>query len=223
LEEDMTRSSFKLDMTMMFTIHDAFRRELERIAKITVQTNDDPKHILRAAIGWQMFKQYLRIHHTTEDETVWGLMEQELADRPSDLALLAAMEAEHAAIDPLLNAIDVALADRDKGPEQLGGLVDELATSLGAHLKHEEAEGLALVDSTLTEQQWANFAAVHLKRVGDDVGTYLPWLLDSASEKWTETVLSRLPEHGVIAYRDKWRAAYAELDLWTPGPERVNT
>src|ERR1700680_1335682 len=150
----MAGSAFKLDMTMMLTVHDAFRRELERIAKISARTDDDPKRILRAAIGWRMFKTYLRIHHTTEDETVWGLMEQELAGRPSDLALLAAMEAEHAAIDPLLNAIDAALADRDQGPEHLGGLVDELATNLKAHLKHEEADGLSLIDSILTEQQW---------------------------------------------------------------------
>jgi hemerythrin len=214
----MTSTTFKLDMTMMLTIHDAFRRELERIAKIAARTDDDPKRVLRTAIGWQMFKRYLLIHHTTEDETVWGLMEQKLADKP-DLALLAAMEAEHAAIDPLLNAVDAALADREQGPEQLGGIVDELVTSLRAHLKHEESEGLALIDSTLTEQQWAHFAAVHLKRVGDEVGTYLPWLLDSASPEWTETVLSRLPEHGRISYRDTWRAAYAELELWTPAPE----
>lgn len=213
----MTSSTFKLDMSMMLTVHDAFRRELERIARICARTDDDPKRILRAAIGWRMFKTYLRIHHTTEDETVWGVMAQELADRPDDLALLAAMEAEHAAIDPVLNAIDGALADRDRGPKQLGGLVDELATNLNAHLKHEEAEGLRLIDSTLTEQQWQHFASVHLSRIGTDVATYLPWLLDNASEKWTETVLSRLPEHGRIAYRDTWRAAYAELDLWTPG------
>ena len=212
----MTSSTFNLDMTMMLTVHDAFRRELERIGKITARADDDPKQILSAAIGWQMFKKYLRIHHTTEDETVWGLMEAELAGRPDDLALLAAMEAEHAAIDPLLEAIDAALGDRDKGHEQLGGLVDELVTSLGGHLKHEESEGLALIDSTLNKQQWANFAALHLKRVGDDVGTYLPWLLDSATEEWTEKVLSSLPPHGRVSYEGSWRAAYAELDLWAP-------
>src|SRR5262249_10604612 len=124
----MNRDNFKLDMTMMFTIHDAFRRELERIARVTARTDDDPARILRAALGWRMFKAYLRVHHTAEDEAVWGPMAPQLAGRPSDLALLAAMEAEHAAIDPRLNAIDAALADRDRGPEQLGGPVDGLAT-----------------------------------------------------------------------------------------------
>src|SRR5262249_907320 len=155
--------------TMMRTIHDAFRRELERIARVTARTDDDPKRVLRTAIGWRVFKSYLRIHHTTEDETVWRLMAQQLADRPSELALLARMEAEHAAIDPLLNAIDASLADRERGPGQLGGLADALATTLKAHLAHEEAEGLALIDATLTQEQWAHFAAVHRERVGDEV------------------------------------------------------
>lgn len=214
----MTGHTFKLDMTMMLTVHNAFRRELERIARICARTDDDPRRILRTAVGWRMFKTYLRIHHTTEDETVWGLMERQLAGRPGDLALLEAMEAEHAAIDPLVGAIDAALADRDQGPARLGGLVDRMATTLGAHLEHEEAEGLALVDSTLNEQEWANFAAVHLKRVGEDVGTYLPWLLDGASEEWVDTVLSRLPSYGRVSYEGTWQAAYAELDLWTPRP-----
>lgn len=212
----MTSSTFKLDMTMMLTIHDAFRRELARIATITAHTTDDPRHILRTAVGWRLFKTYLRIHHKTEDETVWGLMEQKLADKP-DLALLDAMEAEHAAIDPVLTAIDEALADRDSGHERLGGLVEELVTNVSGHLTHEESEGLALVDSTLTQEQWSRFAAVHLKRVGDEVGTYLPWLLDSASEEWTETVLSRLPPHGRVNYDATWKAAYDQLDLWAPG------
>jgi hypothetical protein len=127
------------------------------------------------------------------------------------------MEAEHAAIDPRQNAIDAALADRDHGPGRLGGLVDALATDLKAHLAHEEAEGLALINATLTQEQWAHFGAAHSQRVGDDIGTYVPWLLDGASAEWTERVLSRLPEPSRVVYRDTWRATYAALDLWAPG------
>jgi hypothetical protein len=215
-------SEYKLDMTMMLTIHDAFRRELQRIAKVMATTDDDPRRILRSAVGWRLFKTYLTIHHVTEDETVWGLMGPQLVERPNDVALFEAMEAEHAAIDPLLSGIDDALSDRDSGHERLGGIVEELRISLGAHLKHEEAEGLTLIDSVLTQEQWANFAAVHLKRVGDDVGTYLPWLLDSATEDWTENVLSRLPAFGRTNYEGGWKAAYDQLDLWAPAKNGDN-
>jgi hemerythrin-like domain-containing protein len=211
----MTGGEYKLDMTMMLTIHDAFRRELDRIAKVADDVDDDPRTVMRTALGWKLFKTYLGIHHTTEDATVWGLMEQRLADAP-DVALLHAMEAEHAAIDPLLTGIDAALADPEHGSERLGGLIGELNTGLRAHLKHEEAEGLSLVDSTLTQEEWANFAAVHLKKVGEDVGTYMPWLLDNASEEWVETVLNRLPPFGRVKYEGEWKAAYDQLSLWPP-------
>lgn len=212
----MPDREFSLDMTMMLTIHNAFRRELDRMLRIVEHADDDPKQVLRAAIGWQLFKRYLRIHHTSEDEMVWGPMEQQLSGRSDDLSVLAAMEAEHAAIDPLLEQVDAGLADRDGGLERLGELVDQLASSLVGHLSHEESDGLQLVDATLSEQQWAAFARLHIARVGDEVGTYLPWLLDGESAEWTEKVLSGLPPHGRTSYEGAWRVAYAGLDLWAP-------
>ena len=97
--------------------------------------------------------------------------------------------------------------------------MDELTTKLSAHLKHEESDGLPLIDSTLSRQQWQHFADVHRERIGADTSRYLPWLLDGAGEAATEKVLSRLPEWGQVAYRNEWSAAYAQLDLWTPTAE----
>lgn len=213
----MSDKTFRLDMTMMFAMHDALRRELERITRLTERGDDDPRQILGTAAGWEMFKAYLRVHHTSEDEAVWPVMYRALAARPDDIAVLDAMEAEHAAIDPLLNAIDAALADRESGPRRLGELVDTLRTGLNGHLEHEEHEGLALIDATLTEQQWQHFGALHGSRIGPDAPRYLPWLLDGASAERTELILARFPEPLRVAYRDEWRPAYAELNLWAPG------
>ena len=44
------------------------------------------------------------------------------------------MQDEHARIDPLLAAVDGALADRDGGHRRLGGTVDALAGGLYGHL-----------------------------------------------------------------------------------------
>jgi len=206
-------------MTMMYAMHDALRRELVRIARVTARADDDPRRILRTAAGWEMFKAYLRVHHTSEDALVWPVMQRVLAERPDDLALLDAMEAEHAAIDPLLAAIDEALADRETGPKRLGDLVDGLVTGLTGHLRHEENEGLSLIDATLTEEQWQRFGQEHGRRIGADAKRYLPWLLDGASAERTAIVLARMPEPLRVAYRDEWRPAYAGLDLWGAGDE----
>lgn len=208
--------SFTIDMTMMYAVHDALRRELERIARVTARIDDDPRRVLGTAVGWEMFKRYLHAHHTAEDETVWPVMERLLAGRPDDLALLAAMESEHAAIDPLLDAVDAAVADRDSGTQRLGDLVDALVTGLSGHLKHEETEALALIDATLTEQQWQRLGQRQAELIGADAPRYLPWLLDDADPARIAAVLSRIPEQLRDAYRDEWRANYADLRLWGP-------
>ena len=202
------------DMGMMFTIHNALRRDLERITRITARVDDDPRHVLSAAVGWEMFKNNLTIHHTAEDRTLWPVMQQVLADRPDELALLDAMEAEHAVIDPLLAGIDAALADRDSGPERLAGLTEALHDGLRLHLDHEEREALTLMDTTLTKEQWALFGKDQSGRHADDIPTYLPWLLDGVSAAKLAEFLGNMPAPMRTAYESEWRTAYDALDVW---------
>jgi hypothetical protein len=207
--------SDKLDMSLMYAMHNALRRELEHIAKVTAGLDDDPRRILAGAAGWTMFKKALLIHHGAEDEALWPVMREALADRPDELALLDAMEAEHAVIDPLLAAIDAALADRDTGPAVLGDLTGSLADALRGHLKHEEDEALDLMQATLTQEQWVHYGVVHRDRTGPDATVLTPWVLDGADEQTTATMLGMLPEPVRAAYRDQWQPAFAAIDRWT--------
>ncbi len=145
---------------------------------------------------------------------LWPAMEKTLADSPDDLALLAAMEAEHAAIDPLLNAIDATLANPASPPERLGDLTDALASTLHAHLRHEEGEGLPLIDATVNDQLWQDFGQEHAKRIGPQVPRVFPWMLDGLDEDKTDHILGLLPEPVRAMYRDQWVGAYRQLDLW---------
>ncbi|MEV8536632.1 hemerythrin domain-containing protein [Streptomyces sp. NPDC051211] len=209
--------TFKHDMTMMFVIHDALRRELDHVARIAARTSDDPRTVLRTAAGWELFKKYLHVHHGAEDEALWPAVREALAGRPDDLAVIDAMEAEHATIDPLLDAVDAALADPNGGTERLGDLVDALVTGIGGHLKHEEDAGLPLVDDVATLPLLIAFGQAHTQRIGPDSPKYLPWLLDGASEAASESVLRVLPEPAREAYRTQWVPAYAASDRWAVG------
>jgi hemerythrin-like domain-containing protein len=206
--------AFKNDMTMMYVMHDALRRDLDCIVRITAHPDDDPKHVLRMGAGWGMFTSYLQVHHTAEDDMLWPPMRTALADDPDGLALLDALEAEHAAIDPLLAAIDAALADRDSGPQRLGELTDALATALRGHLDHEEAEGLALIDATVTEEQWQALGTESGRRIAGDVQRYVPWMLEGASPDVTARMLGLFPPPLRQAYHDEWQPAFARLTLW---------
>jgi hemerythrin-like domain-containing protein len=215
-----TTKDYKHDMAMMLAFHDALRRELGHVARVSAARTDDPRRVMAAAAGWQMFKDYLHVHHGCEDDVLWPAMEKTLADRPDDLALIAALEAEHAAIDPLLNAIDATIANPASPPERLGDLTDALAATVNAHLRHEEGEGLALIDATVTDEQWLDFGQEHAKRIGPQAPRVFPWMLDGLDEARAEHILQAIPEPLRVTYRDQWLSAYRELDRW--GDEKEN-
>jgi hemerythrin-like domain-containing protein len=209
----------RLDLTMMFTVHDAFRRDLEVLERLTSSPDDDPRLALRTAVGWELFKRHLHVHHTSEDVALWPAMERLLAGREPELDLMAAMEAEHSVIDPLLAGVDAALADRD-GPDRLGASVAALSSVLRWHLGHEERDALPLIDATLPEAEWAAVGAEHQKRIGDGASRYLPWVLDGLDPALAASLLGGFPEPLLQAYESEWRPAYESLDLWPGVPAR---
>jgi iron-sulfur cluster repair protein YtfE (RIC family) len=209
---------YQLDMSMMFAMHDALRRELVQVARIARLRDDHPGRLLRAALGWELFKKFLLVHHQSEDDTLWPTLRTNVAGQPDRVALADALEAEHAVIEPLLTAIDAAAADPDYGYQRFGDIVDELATKLSAHLSHEETDGLPLIDVSLTAQEWQRFAQVHTERIRGDAPMYMPWLLNGASPQTLDAVLGKFPPPLLTAFREEWGPRFAALDLWNASP-----
>jgi hypothetical protein len=198
-ERSMTSSNYKLDMTTMFAYHDALRRDLEPVAQMAARSE-----------GWDLFKTFLHVHHVAEDEALWPVMRQALAGQTEHLALLDDMEAEHAALEPLLEAIDDALDRGETAPRSRA----DLATRLQEHLTHEETGALPVIDRTLNEEQWMEFGEASAEKVGPDMPTFLPWLLDGADHERTKALLDHLPEPAQQAYRNEWQPAYAARNWW---------
>ena len=195
-----------LDTTVMIAIHDALRRDLEQIARRAV----DPNGHLDAALGWELFSRYLDIHHRAEDDLLWPMLQQVLEDRPDDLALVAALEDEHAQIDPLMAEINAVL--NGASDEHLVDVVDALHTGLTAHLRHEEQEGLPLMGAVLSEEQWATFGMNSGARVADDAARFVPWMVTAAPKP--DDLVDRLPPPFQQGYRSGWADEYAALNVW---------
>ncbi len=210
---------FKLDMSMMFAMHDALRRELGQVGRIAKLRDDDPAGLLRAALGWELFKKFLLVHHRSEDDALWPALRGRVAQQPGRVALADALEAEHARIEPLLTGIDAAAADPAYGYQRFGDIVDELVTTLSGHLVHEETDGLPLIDASLTPAQWQHFAQVHTDRLRGDTATYLPWLLNGASQQTLGAVLGKFPPPLLKALREEWGPKYAALNVWPDAGE----
>jgi hypothetical protein len=199
-EHTMT-TDFDLDMTMMYAVHDALRRDLQLVAPMTARSE-----------GWDFFARLLHAHHVAEDDALWPVLRETLAGRTEDLALLDEMAAEHDALGPLLEVIDDAL---DRGESAPGARAD-LAARLQEHLVHEEEAALPLIDRTLDEEQWMEFGEAAAARIGLDMPHFLPWVLDGADAERTTEILGSLPEPVQQTYRDEWQPAYAAKEWWAP-------
>lgn len=192
-------SNDKLDMTTMFAYHDALRRDLKPVTRMTGRSE-----------GWDVFRRFLHVHHVAEDEALWPVMRQALIGCTDDLALLDEMEAEHGGLGPLLDAIDDALARGESAPRARA----DLATRLQEHLTHEEQAALPVIDRTLDQEQWMQFGEASAQKVGSDMPTFLPWLLAGADGERTKAILGHLPEPAQQTYRNEWQPAYAAKDWW---------
>jgi hypothetical protein len=193
----------RIDFTMMYATHHAFRRDLDRFIAAAESGNGGTSQV-RAR--WENFKTQLLLHHSVEDTDLWPRLRLAVADRPHDLALVDEMEAEHAKLDPLLVAVDAALDDRQS---TLAVVAKEVKATLGDHLTHEEEEALPLMQSVLTPTDWRRFAAQMRRRQGvRGAAVYVPWVLDGASIAEQRQFLGALPAPVRVIARRVWEPRY---------------
>ncbi|MFF4345776.1 hemerythrin domain-containing protein [Streptomyces sp. NPDC001530] len=198
-----------IDLTAMYASHDAFRRDLERLAKAAA---DGTAFTPQVHAGWDNFIHQLHIHHTAEDSDLWPRVQRKVEGRPKDIALLAEMEAEHARLDPQLAAVDAALKDRSA---ELPELVNVLATTLDGHLAHEEGSALPLIQEVLTPADWGAFTGRIRETQGmRGAAVFVPWIVDGIPPADRAAFLGALPPPVRVLNRLFWEAGYRRRGLW---------
>lgn len=212
------------DLTIMYAAHDAFRRDLISLARATGGDLSDPAKQQSVAVGWEVFKRQLHLHHTSEDEFIWPVLRTKFAHSDSALSVLDAMEQEHAQIDPLLAAVDDAFARRKAdgeasddwpGVDRLADVVDVLVTSLTGHLTHEERDGLPLIGAGLTGAEFRAAGRRMAKRNGLSNGSEMfAWMLSGAGPERTRETMAQLPPPLRMLYRAVWRPRFAKTARW---------
>jgi Hemerythrin HHE cation binding domain len=202
------------DLTVMVAAHDAFRRDLVSLARAAAAADRaDPQRREQVGRGWEVFKRQLHFHHTGEDRLIWPRLAGRLARSEAAMSTLEAMEAEHALVDPLLEAVDAAFADPAGG--QLAGAVDELVTTLNGHLAHEERDALPLIGAALTAREW-RAVGLRLGRANGLSGSseFFAWMLDGVPADEAAAVLAGFPPPLRVIYRVAWRPRYAKVSRW---------
>jgi len=89
----------RVDFTMRYVAHDVFTRDLQRLTS-AAGAGQATSPVIQA--GGAML----------EDTSLWPVLRQKVS-RPDHVAVIDGMEAEHARIDPQLDAVDQSLAASD--------------------------------------------------------------------------------------------------------------
>jgi hemerythrin-like domain-containing protein len=147
-----------VDVRMMYVMHHAFRRDLVMFAAAAAVTPAADQTTWAAlAKRWEIFSEILHHHHSGEDAGLWPWLTKVANDE--EQATLAAMEAEHEQIDPILSscATGFETVTRTRSAWDAEHLAERLAAardSLLAHMAHEETEAMALVQKYMTQEDW---------------------------------------------------------------------
>jgi hypothetical protein len=161
-----------VDLTVMWTMHRGFRRDLENFARAVPATPVDARATWAAlALRWAEFSTILHGHHSGEDAGIWPLL-LERVDAAGDidgLSTLEAMTAEHRVIDPLLDACGAGFRRMTvtPGASTRNALAEHLVAAhehLGKHLAHEEREAMALVQRHLTQEEWLSISVEYFEK-----------------------------------------------------------
>jgi hemerythrin-like domain-containing protein len=173
-----------LDMSGMYVMHHAFRRDLDRLAEAVRATPLEDREVWRAlADRWRRFAMVLHHHHSTEDADIWPLVLAH-ADVAGDVRArqtLDAMAAEHGAIDPQLAACSEDFATMTRSPDAgaRARLAEQLATlrdGLHHHLAHEESAALPLAQQHLSPAEWKTAEDAAKKAYAPrELGFLIPW------------------------------------------------
>lgn len=184
------------DLTMMYVLHHAFRRDLRDFrVVIAVLPLDDRSAWRRLAQRWQLFTSELHSHHTKEDEILWPLLaERARAGEDTDsLRVLDEMESEHTTLDPLLTSCDAGFSALASGgrADQLVDLrsdlladLTDLAEALDTHLGHEESAAVPILQRYVPGEEWEVIERDRF-RGRPSVGharRFLPWIFKGLDE-----------------------------------------
>lgn len=204
------------ELELMNVLHDAFRRDVERLARAaTGVTGAGPEARAAVLLGWHGFQRELHHHHQIEDTFIWPSMRGKLADRPDDVAVLDAMEGEHTLIDPALAAVDEALADPDGEPGVLADRIDDLAGILRSHLAHEERDALPLIKQTITAHEWSVMNRKAMRGMSYRwISELVPWVVDGQPERGRQIALKAIPAPMRVLYRYSWQPRYDRQRRW---------
>ncbi|MEZ5407492.1 MAG: hemerythrin domain-containing protein [Acidimicrobiales bacterium] len=184
------------DTTMMRIVHDALRRDLERVRIIAVEADPPPDGRQRAAIARHLrwMTAFLDAHHRSEDEGLYPVVRERATGARE---LLDAMAADHEAVAVAVARLDGAADAYGSGgePAHLVAALDDLTAILLPHLRREEDEAMPVASAVVTNAEWSDIEQRHNLdgKSPAQLGREGHWLIDEADPADRARVLGLVP------------------------------
>lgn len=208
------------DMTGMYVMHHAFRRDLHRFVAAVSSTPLQATGVWHAlAARWAKYEHVLHHHHTIEDEALWPIMHATAVRTGSDAdrRTLEQMQAEHGIVAPILDAVSTDFRTMVDEPSEydwrtLADHIVELRIALTDHLRREETEALPLAQRTMTTAEWHTAEQAAGKGYPAGMLPFLvPWALDGLPRDGRERMLGLAGRPYAVLHR-LTRPRYARHD-----------
>ncbi len=208
--------------TIVYLIHEAFRRDLTRLSSALRATGVDEHRARQLGAHWAFIEDQLHHHHEVEDASLWPLVRPKLSGREDELGVLAEMEVEHRELLPQCAAIGQGFTSLVEQPSaqsgsDLAGRIDQLGSELGSHLDNEEQRCFPVIDQALTLEEFQSFGKATAKAVGmRGSAKFFPWIFDTANPIERKAVLSMPPPPVRVLCRYVWEPRYTRTvaSIW---------
>jgi hypothetical protein len=208
--------------TIVYLIHEAFRRDLKRLSAAVRQPGVTRERAHWLAGAWGYVDDQLHHHHAVEDASLWPLVRPKLSGRDDDLAVLDEMEVQHVVLLPKCVDIGKGFASFAQGPDDRAGgalaeELDGLETLLASHLQDEEQRCFPVIDSALTVDEFESFGKATAKAIGmRGSAKFFPWIFDGADPVERSAVLTMPPPPVRALCQYVWEPRYERkvVPMW---------
>jgi hemerythrin-like domain-containing protein len=208
--------------TIVFLIHEAFRRDLGRLEAAVRAPGVSPARARQLADHWAFVDEQLHHHHEVEDASLWPLVRPKLLGRDADLAVLDEMEAQHVTLLPQCASIGEGFSAFATHPDDARGAelatqLHALSTQLATHLDDEEARCFPVIEEALSAAEFESFGKATAKAVGmRGSARFFPWIFDGADPVERDAVLGMPPPPVRILCKQVWEPRYQRrvASLW---------
>ena len=185
------------DVSDMFTVHRAFRREFTLMPPLirAVRPGDTARAAVLARHA-RFILTGLHLHHTGEDELLWPKL---LERCPPDEELIHRMEGQHHQVEDCTERLYSALTRweaeaRPAVTEEVAGIWEEMSAVLFVHLGEEEQHILPLAARHVSQEEWnqlGEHGMAHMKK--SDLPTLFGAVIEDATPEERAFMYSNVP------------------------------